>query len=79
MESLSSSTRQDFQATRERVRALYEFFCRHAKLCNAHTVGFFTEDHWNNVIEPNWRDHLLAVDEESEHEWVTKFRLPPGM
>lgn len=80
MESLlSSAFRQDLKATRERVGALYEFFCRHAEFCNAHTVGFFTEDHWNNVIEPSWRDQLLAVDEENEHEWATKLKIPPGM
>ena len=76
MAVMECSLVRDLEATREHVRALHEFFCKHAKLCNAHAVGFFTEDHWRNIVNADWRGLLLEIEEETE--WVTELKVPHG-
>ena len=76
MAVIECSLVRDLEATRDHVRALHEFFCQHAKLCNAHAVGFFTEDHWRNIVKADWRSLLLEIEEETE--WVTELKVPHG-
>lgn len=73
---MEGSLVRDLEATREHVRSLHEFFCQHAKLCNAHAVGFFTEDHWRDIVKADWRGLLQEIEEETE--WVTELKVPHG-
>ena len=43
------------QETKEWVESLYEFIVTHRALCEAHTVDFFTQSHWESVICEGWR------------------------
>ena len=73
---LEVTMKKDVKSTQEHVQALYDFLSRHSRLCNAHAVGYFTEDHWEHVIEEEWRSQLLAVEDGSD--WVTELRVPAG-
>lgn len=61
----------------QHVEALYEFVSSQALLSNAHTVGFFTEDHWNNVIPDNWKSDLLVLEHDST-SWATEPSVKNG-
>ena len=45
--------------------SLYEFAKGYREITDAHTVDFFTEHHWENVIPEKWRDDLLSIDDVS--------------
>lgn len=46
------------------IHALYLFLHGHREITSAHSVDFFTCDHWDNHIKPVWRDELLSATEE---------------
>lgn len=47
----------------QRVREIYAFIAEHRALCEVHSVGYFTDDHWNNVVPPEWKKDLLETED----------------
>ena len=45
-----------------KVIALYEFLQENRQICDAHTVDFFTEDHWTGIVPDGWKEALLSSD-----------------
>ena len=46
--------------------ALYEFLQENRQICDAHTVDFFTEDHWTGIVPDGWKETLLSPDNNHE-------------
>ena len=46
------------------IHALYSFLHSHRGITSAHSVDFFTCNHWDNHIKPEWREELLSATEE---------------
>ncbi len=51
------------EESRDWIRALLGFIDSHKELCNAHTVDFFTKEHWKVVVRDEWKDGLLLVED----------------
>ena len=48
--------------TLQQVKDLFAFVLRYKNLINARAVNFFTEDHWEKVINKKWQDNLLSME-----------------
>ena len=46
------------------IHALYLFLHSYREITSAHSVDFFTCNHWDNHIKPGWREELLSISEE---------------
>lgn len=55
---------------------LYSFIHKYRGLCEAHTVDFFTDDHWNGVIPESWRKDLLSIDTSNPLTFLNPNVLP---
>lgn len=55
----------DSDSLAERTLRLYRFLDAHRALFEAHSVDFFTEDHWNTAVPEEWRSlaDFLPPDE----------------
>lgn len=51
-----------YDTSPDRLLALHCFICKYRELCEAHTVDFFTDDHWGRVIPESWTQDLFSVD-----------------
>ena len=60
------------------IRDLYFFLNDHRDITSAHTVDFFTCNHWETIVKPSWREELLTV---SYDEQLVKPSTggPPGI
>ena len=47
--------RMEKMEVRERALKLYAFLDRHRSLFDAHSVDFFTADHWCTVVPAEWQ------------------------
>ena len=43
------------------TRDLYLFLNNHRDITSAHSVDFFTCNHWENIIKSSWREDLLTM------------------
>ena len=48
------------------IHALYMFLLGHRQITSAHSVDFFTCDHWENIIKSSWREELLSLSSEEQ-------------
>ena len=46
------------------IHNLYCFLHGYREISSAHSVDFFTFDHWDSHVKPGWREELLSVSEE---------------
>ena len=55
--------RKGLKESLQRVQEIYEFIAEHRAICEVHSVGYFTEDHWSNVVPRGWRKDLLDTED----------------
>ena len=53
------------------VHELYTFLQSYQDITSAHSVDFFTCNHWDIIIKSSWKEDLLAI---TSDEW---FLQPP--
>ena len=51
------------QQTQEWLDSLYKFIDSHWKLCDAHTVDFFSNQHWEHIVKDEWKPQLELLQD----------------
>lgn len=52
--------------TQQQVKDLFAFVLRYKNIINARAVNFFTDDHWEKVINKTWQDSLLSMEDPND-------------
>ena len=58
------------------IHDLYLFLHSHQDIMSAHSVDFFTYDHWNTIIKSSWKEDLLAISCDEQFLQPPKGALP---
>ena len=45
--------------SKQRVQEIYDFVSKYKEICDAHTVDFLVENHWESLIPDEWKRNLL--------------------
>ena len=68
--------RLPLEEVKQWIHDLYFFLHCYQDISSAHSVDFFTHDHWEIVIKSNWREELLATTREEQFVQPSKGGSP---
>ena len=44
---------------------MYDFILQYKLICDAHTVDFFSENHWDHIIPEEWKVELVSINDDA--------------
>lgn len=62
--------------TFQRALELYEFVTQYKNITDSHSVDYFTESHWENLIPDRWKMDLLSLSD--SNQFLYPDSLPSG-